>query len=40
MGYGISVVTSIIDLEGTMIDAWLRLGTEGTEFHNARPKNR
>lgn len=26
MGYGISVVTSIIDLEG-MIDAYLRLGT-------------
>lgn len=39
MGYGISVVTSIIDLEG-MIDAYLRLGTEGTEFHNARPKKR
>lgn len=27
MGYVISVVTSIIDLEG-MIDAYLRLGTE------------
>lgn len=27
MGYGTSVVTSVIDLEGTMIDAYLRLGT-------------
>lgn len=28
MGYGISVVTSIIDLEGMIDDAYLRLGTE------------